>query len=78
MLGRHGNSLFWLARYFERSENNARRIRAVLYHALTREDRGEEEWAHIVHNMQASMLFEKTYDAYDICLLYTSPSPRDS
>ena len=66
MLGRHGDSLFWLARYFERSENNARRMRAVLYYALTREDRGEEEWAHMVHSMGASLLFEETYDAYDI------------
>ncbi len=66
MLGRHGDNLFWLARYFERSENNARRIRAVLYHALTREYRGEEEWAHMVHSMDASLLFEETYDEYDV------------
>ena len=66
MLGRHGESLFWLARYFERSENNARRIRAVLYHALTREYRGEEEWAHMLHSMDASLLFEEAYDDYDV------------
>ena len=66
MLGRHGDSLFWLARYFERSENNARRIRAVLYHALTREYRGEEEWAHMLHSMDASLLFEEAHDDYDV------------
>ena len=59
MLGRHGDSLFWLARYFERSENNARRIRAVL---TMKEDRGEE-WAHMVHSMRTSHLFEE--DRYE-------------
>ena len=48
MLGRHGNNLFWMSRYLERSENNARRIQAVLHYALGREDEGREEWASII------------------------------
>ena len=43
MLGRHGNNLFWMARYLERSENMARRIQAVLHHSLSREDEGRDE-----------------------------------
>ena len=66
MLGRHGDSLFWMARYFERSENNARRIQAVLYYALTCEDKGEEEWVHTVNSMGVGSLFEERYGAYDI------------
>ena len=42
MLGRHGNNLFWMARYLERSENMARRIQAVLHHSLSREDEGRD------------------------------------
>ena len=41
MLGRHGNNLFWMARYLERSENMARRIQTVLHHSLSREDEVE-------------------------------------
>ena len=44
MLGRHADSLFWMARYLERSENNARRIQAAFHYALSREDDGKEEW----------------------------------
>ena len=43
MLGRHGDNLFWMARYLERSENLSRRIQATLHYALSREDEGEEE-----------------------------------
>ena len=50
MLGRHGNNLFWMSRYLERSENNARRIQAVLHYALGRADEGIEEWTAIIAN----------------------------
>ena len=36
MLGRHGDSLFWMARYLERSESIARRIQAALHYALSK------------------------------------------
>ena len=45
MLGRHGDNLFWMARYLERSENLSRRIQATLHYALSREDEGEEDVA---------------------------------
>ena len=59
MLGRHGNSLFWMARYLERSENIARGIQATLHHALSREDDGEQEWEAIVNNGGAGKIFKR-------------------
>ena len=48
MLGRHGNNLYWMARYLERSENNARRIQATLHHYLSHKDEDHDEWGSIV------------------------------
>jgi len=62
MLGRHGDSLFWMARYLERSENLARRIQATLHYALSREDEGEEEWTALIMNHGLGPLFEEKYD----------------
>jgi len=62
MLGRHGNNLFWMARYLERSENTARRIQAVLNHALSREDGGREEWAAILVNGGFKTTFDKKFE----------------
>lgn len=62
MLGRHGNNLFWMARYLERSENIARQIQAALHHALSREDEGEEEWASIITSGGSRKIFDKKYD----------------
>ena len=62
MLGRHGDNLFWMARYLERSENLSRRIQATLHYALSREDEGEEEWMALVINHGLGPLFEEKYD----------------
>ena len=62
MLGRHGDNLFWMARYLERSENLARRIQATLHYALSREDEGEEEWTALIINHELGPLFEEKYD----------------
>ena len=62
MLGRHGDNLFWMARYLERSENLARRIQATLHYALSREDEGEEEWTALIINHGLGPLFEEKYD----------------
>ena len=64
MLGRHGDNLFWMARYLERSENAARRIQATLHHALSREDEGREEWAAIVVSGGAETVFDTKYDTF--------------
>ena len=66
MLGRHGNNLFWMARYLERSENMARRIQAVLHHSLSREDEGRDEWAEIITNSELAYVFDEKYDGFSM------------
>ena len=63
MLGRHGDNLFWMARYLERSENLARRIQATLHYALSREYEGEEEWKAPIRDHGLETLFDEKYDA---------------
>ena len=62
MLGRHGDNLFWMARYLERSENLSRRIQATLHYALSRQNDGEEEWTALVSNHGLGSLFDEKYD----------------
>jgi len=62
MLGRHGNNLFWMARYLERSENNARRIQATLHHALSNKDEDQEEWGSIVVASGYADIFDTSYE----------------
>ena len=61
MLGRHADSLFWMARYLERSENNARRIQAAFHYALSREDDGREEWKTILSESGSEVVFRDKY-----------------
>ena len=61
MLGRHADSLFWMARYLERSENNARRIQAAFHYALSREDDGREEWKTIISESGSEVVFRDKY-----------------
>ncbi len=62
MLGRHGDSLFWMARYLERSENIARRIQAAFHYALSREDDGKDEWTTIISDSGSSYIFNQKFD----------------
>jgi len=62
MLGRHGDNLFWMARYLERSENLSRRIQATLHYALSKQNDGEEEWTALVSNHGLGSLFDEKYD----------------
>ncbi len=66
MLGRHADSLFWMARYLERSENNARRIQAAFHYALSREDDGREEWKTIFSESGAEFVFEDKYNEFTL------------
>jgi len=66
MLGRHGGNLFWMARYLERSENNARRIQAVLQYALTRKDGGMEEWLAMVGSLGDAVAFKERYSTHSM------------
>lgn len=57
MLGRVANNLFWMARYLERLENNARLIDAIFRLSLTNPTKGQEEWVSILK-------ITGSYDAY--------------
>ena len=61
MLGRHGNNLFWMARYLERCENTARIIQATLNYSLSREDEGKDEWLSIIYNSGYEKVFFEKY-----------------
>ena len=62
MLGRHGNNLYWMARYLERSENKARRIQATLHHYLSHKDEDQDEWGSIVLASGFSDIFNLSYE----------------
>ena len=66
MLGRHGDNLFWMARYLERSENLSRRIQATLHHSLSQEDEAEEEWMTLIKNDGLEPIFDEKHDVPSI------------
>ena len=66
MLGRHGDNLFWMARYLERSENLSRRVQATLHHSLSQENEAEEEWMSLIKNDGLEKIFNEKYDVPSI------------
>ena len=64
MLGRHADSLFWMARYLERAENSARRIQATLHHTLTRRTDGDEEWEAIIQSTGLAKCYSDQYNSF--------------
>ena len=66
MLGRHGDNLFWMARYLERSENLSRRVQATLHHSLSQENEAEEEWMSLIKNDGLATIFNEKYDVPSI------------
>lgn len=48
MLGKTAAGLYWMFRYLERAENNARLLEAGFRLALTRSDRSDEEWGGVL------------------------------
>lgn len=66
MLGRTANSLFWMFRYLERSENTARLLEAALRMALTRDvTTAQEEWRSVVSTLGIRQLYEASNDTFD-------------
>ena len=66
MLGRTANSLFWMFRYLERSENTARLLEAALRMAITRDiATAEEEWRSVISTLGLRRLYEDTHDTFD-------------
>ena len=66
MLGRHGDNLFWMARYLERSETLSRRVQATLHHSLSQENEAEEEWMSLIKNDGLATIFNEKYDVPSI------------
>lgn len=66
MLGRTANSLFWMFRYLERSENTARLLEAALRMALTRDVAStEEEWRSVVSTLGIRQRYQETNETFD-------------
>ena len=66
MLGRTANSLFWMFRYLERSENTARLLEAALRMALTRDvTTAREEWRSVVSTLGVRELFKEHHEDFD-------------
>jgi len=66
MLGRTANSLFWMFRYLERSENTARLLDAALRMALTRDvTTAQEEWRSVVSTLGIRQLYQEKHDGFD-------------
>lgn len=66
MLGRTANSLFWMFRYLERSENTARLLDAALRMALTRDvATAQEEWRSVISTLGTRKLYQETNDSFD-------------
>ena len=64
MLGKTAGSIFWMARYLERSENNARLIDAGFRIALTRSQTAPAEWRSILETAGVDQAFLATHDDY--------------
>ena len=65
MLGRTANGLFWMFRYLERAENNARLLEAGLRMALTRDIiTAEEEWRSVIHASGQSAAYRAKHGTY--------------
>ncbi|SNT00440.1 alpha-E domain-containing protein [Sphingopyxis indica] len=64
MLGKTAGALFWMARYLERSENNARLIDAGFRIALTRWQTAPSEWKSILGTAGVDQAFMAAHDDY--------------
>ncbi|NIJ38561.1 putative alpha-E superfamily protein [Sphingopyxis panaciterrae] len=64
MLGKTAGSLFWMARYLERSENNARLIDAGFRIALTRSTTAAAEWKSVLVTAGVDRAFVGAHGEY--------------
>lgn len=64
MLGKTAASLFWMARYLERSENNARLIDAGFRIALTRSQTAAAEWKSVLVTAGVDRAFVAAHGDY--------------
>ena len=64
MLGKTAGSLYWMARYLERSENNARLIDAGFRIALTRSNTAAAEWRSVLVTAGQDHAFRQAHQDY--------------
>ena len=65
MLSRVADALYWLSRYVERAENNARMLDVNLQlmldaHMMNNVD-SQQHWASIIYSLEDTTLFKKLY-----------------
>lgn len=66
MLGRTANSVFWMFRYLERSENTGRLLEAALRMAITRDaETSTEEWRSVISTLGIRQLYEAANESID-------------
>ena len=82
MLGKTAGSLFWMARYLERSENNARLIDAGFRIALTRSATAPAEWKSVLVTAGVNQAFQAAHGDYSsarvIAFLLRDPATPSS
>lgn len=64
MLGKTAGSLFWMARYLERAENQSRLVDAGFRMTLTRWDRAPAEWKSVLVTVGADAAFQARHNDY--------------
>ncbi len=65
MLGKTAGGLFWMFRYFERSENTARLLEAGFRMALTRSKSADDEWASVLQTAGVAAAYDERYEAVE-------------
>ena len=66
MLGRVANNLYWMARYLERAENNARLIETMLFRrSLSQADNANDEWAAVLSLMSGRDDYDALHETCD-------------
>lgn len=62
MLGRNAAGIYWMFRYLERCENNARLLRAGLRISMTHYDHASQDWDSVLIAASIKTLFDKLYN----------------
>ena len=65
MLGKTAGGLYWMFRYLERSENNARLVEAGFRIALTRSAAAEDEWMSVIQTAGVQTGFLERHETAD-------------
>ena len=62
MLGRNAAGIYWMFRYLERCENNARLLRAGLRISMPQYDHASQDWESVLMATSIKTLFDKIYN----------------